>query len=119
MAKATSAKPELERGRAVTLFCVGCEEGISILPPKIPKALERTFPMLLATQGVRMKGRTIDGDTDAPTMFGLNGRELTDLLQPKCYSCAHADPKYRAELAHATLRIAGPDDSLTDETSHQ
>lgn len=98
----------IERGRAVTLFCCGCGEGLTILPPKLPKMLERTLPMLLATQGIKLQGRTLDGDTEAPTMFGLTGAELTKLLQPKCYACAHADPAYRAELAHATLRLVGP-----------
>jgi hypothetical protein len=111
MAKA--AEEKLERGRAVTLFCVGCGEGLVILPPKIPKVMERTLPLLLATQGVRMQGRDIDGDTDAPTMFGLTGAQLTELLQPKCYTCAHADPLYRAELAHATLRLVASDPSET------
>lgn len=98
-------KDAIERGRAVALMCQGCGEALIILPPMMPKKVETMLPMLMGAMGVPMKARTLDGTTDAPTMFGLTGEELSKLLAPKCASCAHADPLYRAELAHAVLRV--------------
>src|SRR5471032_1658341 len=95
---------DIERGRAVALLCQGCGEALIILPPKMPPKMEKILPMMMAALGAPMRERTLDGETDAPTMFGLNGDELSKLMAPKCASCAHADPLYRASLAHVVLR---------------
>lgn len=95
---------ETERTAPLTLFCIGCHEPITLAPIAMPEKFVKLLPSLMSMLGAPIAKDTDEGE---PTLFGMNGRDLSIMLAPMCYGCSSADPKRKAEISlRPYLRLA-------------